>query len=116
MLKKIPKLAKMLALVHLIYASVFFISMSAYGLVWPNKEGNIPFIFIIMLMILSIIDYPLARLFEYWSVIKSSSYLFFILLILFGTLMWFAVGLLLNKLVNRFRKAKHSTLEESKSP
>lgn len=105
MLKKTPKLAQMLALVHLIYASAFFISMCAYGLAWPNKEGYVPFFFIITGMILSIVDYPLAWFLERIIKIESPN-LSFILLILFGTIMWFSIGLLLNKIVRWFRKDK----------
>lgn len=108
MFKKIPKLAKIISLVHFIYASVFFISMVIYSLIWPNKEGTYPLLLIIMLMILSAIDYPLAWIFEHWSVIKLSPYLFFILLVLFGTAMWFAIGLLLNKIINRIKDKQNN--------
>ncbi len=116
MFKRIPKLAKITALAHFIFASGFFISGVIHSQLHSGTSEGYPSFFVVMMVILMSLDYPLAWLFENWSAIKSSPYLFFILLILFGTAMWFVIGLLLNKLINRLRKTKPPVLEERKTP
>jgi hypothetical protein len=41
-MRNIPELAKMVAVVHLPFASILFISMAIYSMVCPNREGAYP--------------------------------------------------------------------------
>ena len=96
--------AKVFALVHFVISSGFLISMIVCSYLCPNKEGVYPLFLVFVMMLLSVIDYPITWLFEKVSFIKSSPYLYFSLLVLFGTIMWFLIGLLLQRLVNKFSR------------
>jgi hypothetical protein len=111
---KIPKTAKVFALTHFVISSGFLVSLIACSYLWPNKEGTYPLLLVFVMMFLSVIDYPLMWLFENVSFIKSSPYLFFSLLLLFGTIMWFAIGLLFQRIINKFSKTDPPGLAEKK--
>jgi hypothetical protein len=98
MLNKIPKLAKIFAVVHLIFSSAFFISMAAYSSLKPNVEGAYPLLLLVMMMIVSFADYPFTWLVDNWSILKAlPGYLQSMFIIVTGTILWFFIGFILSK-------------------